>query len=231
MSRTAPNARCLTRRGFLAGTAGTAGAAVLVSHARANTPAILRAAPAMAQITPAGGPKTPVFAYDGTVPGPTLMVPKGGRLTRTFRNGLDQPSTIHWYGIRIDNAMDGVADLTQPAVPPGDSFAYDFTAPDAGTYWYHPHNRTWEQMARGLYGALIVQEPNPPEVDADATILVEGKVDDLRSTLTINGINVQYDAQGNYSVRVPADPSDPGKITIIATDEFGNQTKEIRNLK
>ena len=56
---------------------------------------------------------------------------------------LPQPSTVHWHGIRIDNAMDGVPELTQAAVPSGGSFLYDFVASDAGTYWYHSHNRTW----------------------------------------------------------------------------------------
>jgi curli biogenesis system outer membrane secretion channel CsgG len=75
-------------------------------------------------------------------------------------------------------------------------------------------------------------DSTPPEVDADATILVEGKVDDLSCTLNINGVSVQYDrSTGQYSVRVPADPSDAGKITIVATDEFGNKTTEVRRVR
>ncbi len=69
--------------------------------------------------------------------------------------------------------MDGVPGLTQPPVPPGESYDYEFTLPDAGTYWYHPHNRTWEQMARGLYGALIVEEDQPPKVDRDEVLLID----------------------------------------------------------
>lgn len=88
--------------------------------------------------------------------------------------------------------------------------------------------------AAGNCGSAEVRfnyDSKPPEIDADATILVEGKVDDLRATLTINGVNVQYDAQGNYSARVPADPSDPGKVTIVATDEFGNKSTEVRRVR
>jgi len=69
--------------------------------------------------------------------------------------------------------MDGIPDLTQKAVQPGESFEYVFKAPDAGTYWYHTHNRTWEQMARGLYGTLIVEEKEAPAYDRDITLVVD----------------------------------------------------------
>jgi FtsP/CotA-like multicopper oxidase with cupredoxin domain len=59
----------------------------------------------------------------------------------------------------------GNAGLTQPLVPAGGSFEYQFRVPDAGTYWYHSHNRSWEQVAKGLYGPLIIEENNPPRVD------------------------------------------------------------------
>ena len=77
------------------------------------------------------------------MPGPVIRVRQGERVRRRFVNELPQASTVHWHGIRIENAMDGVPELTQAAVPPGGSFLYDFVAPDAGTYWHHSHNRTW----------------------------------------------------------------------------------------
>lgn len=123
-------------------------------------------------MTPASGPETPVWTY-GKLPGPEFRLQQGARITRLFQNDLPQPSSVHWHGVRIANAMDGVAGLTQDAVRPGASFEYSFDLPDAGTYWYHPHNRTWEQMARGLYGALIVEEADPPEVDRDLVLLVD----------------------------------------------------------
>jgi FtsP/CotA-like multicopper oxidase with cupredoxin domain len=82
-------------------------------------------------------------------------------------NALDAETTVHWHGIRLPNAMDGVPDLTQPLIEPGQSFQYEFTVPDAGTYWYHPHQRSYEQVGRGLYGALIVDEREPIRVDRD----------------------------------------------------------------
>jgi FtsP/CotA-like multicopper oxidase with cupredoxin domain len=129
--------------------------------------------PATAQLTPPEYAETPVWAYDGTVPGPVLRLPQGTRLTRRFVNALPQASTVHWHGVRLANTMDGVPELTQDPIPPGGEFLYDFTAPDAGTYWYHPHNRSWEQMARGLSGALIVEEAAPPEVDRDEVLLID----------------------------------------------------------
>lgn len=90
-----------------------------------------------------------------------------------FENALAEPSAVHWHGIRLENAMDGVPHLTQEPVQPGETFRYDFALPDAGTYWYHSHNRSWEQVARGLYGPLIVDEPNPPEVDHEHVLVLD----------------------------------------------------------
>ena len=133
----------------------------------------LHASPGRARLAPADYPETPIWGYDGRVPGPTIRVRQGERVVRRFVNGLPQPSTVHWHGIRLENAMDGAPELTQPLVPPGEEFLYDFVAPDAGTYWYHPHHRSFEQMARGLYGALVVEEPAAPEVDREEVLLLD----------------------------------------------------------
>jgi FtsP/CotA-like multicopper oxidase with cupredoxin domain len=133
----------------------------------------LEARAASVRLAPASYPETEIWGYDGTMPGPELRLAQGARLQRAFVNRLPQPSSVHWHGIRIDNAMDGVAGLTQPAVEPGQSFEYDFVAPDAGTYWYHAHNRSAEQVARGLYGALIVEESAPPDVDREEVLILD----------------------------------------------------------
>lgn len=141
---------------------------------KAQTAPELVARQAKFQLAPETYPETEVWSYNGSVPGPTIRLPQGARVSRRFVNELAQPGTIHWHGIRIDNAMDGVPGLTQDVVQPGGTFLYDFIAPDAGTYWYHPHNRSWEQMARGLYGALVVEEANgAPEVDSDEVLLID----------------------------------------------------------
>ena len=167
-----------SRREFLRGT----GAVALLgatggwgSPARAEDPEAitLHARPGTVHLPPPGYPETPIWGYDGSVPGPTIRVPHGQRVTRRFVNGLPQPSTVHWHGIRIENSMDGASELTQPPVQPGAEFLYDFEPPDAGTWWYHSHHRAWEQMARGLYGALVVEERIAPEVDWDEVLLLD----------------------------------------------------------
>jgi FtsP/CotA-like multicopper oxidase with cupredoxin domain len=124
-------------------------------------------APAIVNIVGEKYPSTPVWAYNATVPGPLLRVRRGARLRVTLENGIPDATTIHWHGIRVPNAMDGVPHLTQPPVERAQSFVYEFAAEDAGTYWYHPHWQSHEQVERGLYGALIVDEDEPPRVDRD----------------------------------------------------------------
>jgi FtsP/CotA-like multicopper oxidase with cupredoxin domain len=112
-------------------------------------------------------PATDVWCYSGRVPGPEIRVRQGARVRIRLDNTLSQDTTVHWHGIRVPNAMDGVPDLTQPPIPPGGSFLYAFAVPDAGTYWYHPHDHSSEQVGRGLAGAFIIEEPDPPPADRD----------------------------------------------------------------
>ena len=128
----------------------------------------LTAAPGNAELT-GGGRQTAVWSYNDSVPGPEIRIAQGSRLTALVENRLKEQTTVHWHGIRLPNAMDGVPHLTQPPIESGGTFTYAFDVPDAGTYWYHPHSRSFEQVARGLYGALIVEERAPVEVDRDVT--------------------------------------------------------------
>jgi len=160
----------------MATTAAAMGVAVAGTpwRARANEHfATLEAMEASVQLAPEGYPTTDIWGYGGTSPGTLIRVAQGGRVQRRFVNSLPQPSAIHWHGLRSDNAMDGVPGLTQDAVAPGGSFDYDFVAPDAGTYWYHSHNRSTEQVARGLHGVLIVEEPDTPDVDRDEVLVLD----------------------------------------------------------
>ena len=118
-------------------------------------------------------PLTDVWAYGGQMPAPTLRVRQGELFRAIVENRLDQDTTVHWHGIRVPNAMDGVPGLTQPPIKPGESFAYEFTPPDAGTFWYHPHANSLEQIGRGLAGILIVEEREPVAVDRDLMWLLQ----------------------------------------------------------
>lgn len=100
-------------------------------------------------------------------PPPVLRLKQGQEAVLALSNGLDEYTTLHWHGLRIPNAMDGVPYLTQFPVAPGETFEYRYTPPDAGTFWYHPHCRTMEQMAHGLTGIMVVEEADDPGFDAD----------------------------------------------------------------
>ncbi len=102
-----------------------------------------------------------VWAYNGSVPGPVLRVRLGETIRVRFTNKLPQSTTIHWHGVRVPNGMDGVPHVTQPAIEPGQTFVYEFAPKDAGTFWFHPHVRAAEQVERGLYGVLIVEDAAP----------------------------------------------------------------------
>lgn len=119
-------------------------------------------------------PTSNLWTYNGLNPGQEIRVKQGERVKVRFTNKLSEPTSIHWHGIRIANNMDGVSGLTQDAVEPNKTFEYDFIAPDAGTYWYHAHNKSWNQVARGLYGSLIVEEPYPAfKPENDVTLIID----------------------------------------------------------
>lgn len=170
----------LSRRTFLsAASAATVTAIALPRAVSAATTTTLRLTPAAASLpVMPGQPDTALWAYNGSLPGPLLRVKQNDRLRVELKNGLTQDTTIHWHGIRLPNAMDGVPGLTQKPVKPGASFTYDFACQDAGTFWYHPHAGNPEQVGRGLYGLLIVDEANPPQVDRDvAWVLSDLRLD------------------------------------------------------
>jgi len=100
----------------------------------------------------------PALAYNGQIPGPELRVQPGDRVRIVLRNHIDQPTVLHFHGITLPNAMDGVPYVTQDPVMPGESFTYEFEVVDPpGMYVYHSHFNSAEQVGRGLYGALIVE--------------------------------------------------------------------------
>lgn len=127
-----------------------------------------------ARLTLRQGQTVPVWAFNGTVPGPEIRVYQGDRVRVTLVNRLPVATTIHWHGLIAPNSNDGVAGVTQDAVRPGSSYVYEFVARAAGTYWYHPHQKSAEEVDKGLYGALIVlprQRPSQPT--RDRTLLLD----------------------------------------------------------
>ncbi|MGH7819609.1 MAG: multicopper oxidase family protein [Candidatus Binatia bacterium] len=131
----------------------------------------IRAAPA--EVSQLDGGKLRVWSYNGQVPGATLRVRLGDSVRVVLRNDLPQATTIHWHGVRVPNAMDGVPGVTQPPVEPGDTFVYRFAPKDAGTFWFHPHHRGSEQVERGLYGVLVVEDETPLPWSKDVVWVID----------------------------------------------------------
>lgn len=116
---------------------------------------------------------TPVYSYNGMIPGPIIKGKAGSVLVVDVFNQLHEPTSVHWHGLRIDNAMDGVPGVTQAAIEPGGHFEYRLDLQEAGTYWYHPHFNAGEQMERGLKGALIVESRTPLPWSQDIVWLID----------------------------------------------------------
>ena len=100
-----------------------------------------------------------MYGFNGQTPGPLIRVPRNATITVRFHNRIDLPSTVHWHGVRLENRFDGVPELTQPTVDPGESFQYTVHFPDAGVYWYHPHVREDIEQSMGLFGNMLVDAP------------------------------------------------------------------------
>ncbi len=122
------------------------------------------------EITP--GKTTPVWTYNGTLPGPYIRATVGDTVIVHFRNSLPEPTTIHWHGLRVPNNMDGAPGITQAPIATGGEFRYEFVVRDAGTYWYHPHMNSAAQVGWGLYGPIVVVDPKDPGAFGDDLVLM-----------------------------------------------------------
>ena len=153
----------------------------------------LEAAEGLARLIPLDDIDTAVWQYNQQTPGPVIRIKQGDTLQVSFTNKLPQPTTVHWHGLRIDNRMDGVPGMTQPLIQPGEQFTYEFTPPDAGTFWYHTHNRSWEQLARGLHGVLVVEENEPIEVDQDLVLIIDDWLLDRQGNIEESNLGALHD--------------------------------------
>jgi FtsP/CotA-like multicopper oxidase with cupredoxin domain len=140
------------------------------------------------------------------VPGPVLKVNQGDRVMVTLVNHLPVSTTIHWHGVRLPNADDGVAGLTQDAVGPGAAHTYDFVARDSGTYWYHSHQNTGDQVQRGLFGALVVEPASGGAGENLDYPLVLHRLAGGAST-AVNGIDGEF--------RLPAAPGQTVRLRLV----------------
>lgn len=113
------------------------------------------------------------WGYNGSTPGPTIEALEGDRVRMLVTNKLPESTSVHWHGILLPNGMDGVSGLTQPAIPPGETYVYEFTLRQSGTFMYHPHADETVQMAMGMMGMFIIHpKDGSHKVDRDYCIML-----------------------------------------------------------
>ena len=197
-----PLRKSLTRRAFVSSASLSAMVTIFgVNHARGQAAAVieLRAQTGSARLRGPQQVATPVTGYGGSVPGPTIRAKRGQDISARLINNAAEPTTIHWHGLRVPNGMDGTPFLTQPPVLPGESFDYRFLAKDAGTFWYHAP--LVSQLARGLYGPVIVDEPEPVDVNRDVLLVLD-----------------DWNLDPDGSLRAVGSPAAPGEPPLLTTN-------------
>jgi len=206
---------------------GVAGPSLLQAATSKASPTTLVAKPGVGEVMRGDAPlKVPFWGYNDHTPGPVLRIDQGAALDLTLKNELPQSTTVHWHGIRTPNEMDGVPYVTQKAVRKGESFSYRFRCDDAGTFWYHPHANSAEQIGRGLYGALIVREDKPLEVDreivwvlSDLLIGKDGAVSEKFKSLGLNShagrLGNLVTVNGHHRPAVDVQPGERLRLRLI----------------
>ena len=152
------------------------------------------------------------YTLNGASPGPTLHATAGQLVqVRLVNANVRDGVTLHWHGVDVPNAADGVAGVTQDAVPAGGAYTYRFVVPRAGTYWYHSHQDSHDQVVGGLYGALVVRPASKPGPGVDVVAMSHL----YRGARTLNG------REGD--VTVAAAPGATARVRVINTDSGATQ--------
>jgi FtsP/CotA-like multicopper oxidase with cupredoxin domain len=181
---------------------------------------VLKACVASVALRGEGAAPIPVWCYGGSVPGPVLRVRRGEELRLRLANTLPQPIDIHWHGVRMPGATNGTSALMRQATAPGEAFEYRFRALDAGTFWYHGR-RDSEALAQGLYGAFIVEESPPLEIDQDVLLILDewrfGDDGTLAADLRSSNLrtNLQVTANGRPMVDIPVKANERVRLRLI----------------
>jgi FtsP/CotA-like multicopper oxidase with cupredoxin domain len=164
----------LSRRTVMAGLAATLVPLASAVAAASDRTQVLRAKPGNAKLFAEAAQPADIWSFDGALPGPVIRVKHGEEVSLRLLNETPSPLSLHWHGVRAPNAMDGVAGLTQPPVPPGGSFDYRFVPPDPGTYLVRPMvpGHSGEAGGRGLSALLVVEEREAPAFDAEYALVV-----------------------------------------------------------
>jgi FtsP/CotA-like multicopper oxidase with cupredoxin domain len=132
------------------------------------------------------GKRADGWSYNGQIPGPELRVTEGDKVRVSVKNELPESTSVHFHGVILPNAMDGVPFVTQPPIKPGESFTYEFTARNPGSHMYHSHHNSTAQVGKGLLGAFIIEpkdKSKEPAYDLEYTMILN----DQLGGFTING--------------------------------------------
>jgi FtsP/CotA-like multicopper oxidase with cupredoxin domain len=148
------------------------------------------------------------YGFNGRIPGPTIEARIGDTVSVTLTNGLLEPTTIHWHGLRVPADMDGTENV-QRRIEPGETFEYRFQVSDAGTFWYHSHVNETEQLERGLYGALIVRGDEEPALDCERVLLLDDLKLDERGRIAPFGDPHEHHAGREGDVRLVNGSQEP----------------------
>lgn len=165
------------------------------------------------------------YTYNGQFPGPTIKVRQGSVFTVRVKNNIDQQTTVHWHGIRLDNINDGVPGVTQKAIEPGGSFTYTVKVPDEGMFWYHPHVREDMQQDMGLYGLLHVTPMNPDayaQVDEERYMVLDDLLLQKGLPVPHGKTNATYALMGRFgnTFLVNGSTPEPLSISLGSTQRF-----------
>jgi FtsP/CotA-like multicopper oxidase with cupredoxin domain len=148
------------------------------------------------------------YAYNDQIPGPRIHITQGDRVRINVTNALPEETTVHWHGLILPNQMDGPAEITQKPIGPGETFTYEFTATQHGTYFYHPHAKPDRTQALGLYGAFIIDPANPAdEVRADHDYVIELQEWLRREGLTFPAMPMEGAHPNYFTINGKAYPS------------------------
>ncbi|HEX5275621.1 MAG TPA: multicopper oxidase family protein [Candidatus Rubrimentiphilum sp.] len=164
------------------------------------------------RFSPVPGLNFSALGFNGSIPGPLLRVVHGQRLRAKFINQTSQGSTIHWHGMILPNKMDGSEGVTQPAVPPGGSFLYEFAPEPPGTRWYHDH--VSDGLLRGLFGMIVVEDPRDQKADAEFALVFH----DVPKMATVQPAMMGV---GNAPMTDPT--GSPELMQMAADDKMGDE--------
>jgi FtsP/CotA-like multicopper oxidase with cupredoxin domain len=197
-----------TEEGDQAGRSGEVDISTLVGETKGTPDVRLDLTAREESFRLASGREVSGYTLNGSSPGPTLHAQQGDLVEVRLTNAnVPDGITLHWHGIDVPNAMDGVAGVTQDAVEPGETYTYRFVAKQVGTYWYHSHQVSHVQVRRGLFGAVVV---DPPAGRSPGTLDVTALSHLYDGVSTVNG------HEGD--LRVPATPGTVARVRLVNTD-------------